>query len=487
MNLETQSCDFLRCVLLVLFAGLQQVSMVQAERPDPPNIVMIISDDQYYKDFGFMGNEHVQTPHLDALAARSARFVNASVPTSVCSPSLATLLTGLYPHQSGLHFNHPPPGNAAFNNMTTREEYLRTRSRSFEIIQKLKTLPRELHKQRGYRSLQTGKFWEGHFRNAGFTTGMTLFEPAPGQLFGGNRTLASGILTAHGNGDWGLKIGRETMAPIAEFLDAKPPGPFLIWYAPFLPHQPHDSPQRFYDLYQNDPDLPAHRVPYYASISQFDETVGQLVHMVESRKLMQETLFVFVIDNGWEASTTPERSRPEEFAHTRKSKRSPFEPGLRTPILLRWDGVIPPSTISEPVSSIDIVPTLYHACRLAEEARLLPGISLLPAAMGEEKLNPHRPLFGEIYPGDASTLGHPERDIAYRWIRMDNLKLIVPHKHQQRSPWNSYVSRPALFDLHRDPHETTSLIDHPHYQNQKDQLAKLLDSWWNGTSTVPLP
>jgi len=85
------------------------VSLSAAERP---SVVMIISDDQTYSDFGFMGHEHVQTPHLDRLAAGSARYPNGYVPSSVCRPSLVTLLTGLYPHQHGVHFNHPPPGFA---------------------------------------------------------------------------------------------------------------------------------------------------------------------------------------------------------------------------------------------------------------------------------------------------------------------------------------------------------------------------------------
>ena len=70
---------------------------------DRPNIVLIISDDQAYRDFGFMGNTQVNTPHLDRLAKQSAFFPNGYVPSSVCSPSLATLLTGRYPHQHGQH------------------------------------------------------------------------------------------------------------------------------------------------------------------------------------------------------------------------------------------------------------------------------------------------------------------------------------------------------------------------------------------------
>ena len=82
-----------------------------------PNVVMIISDDQKFSDFGFMGNQRVQTPNLDRLAKEAARYPNGYVPSSVCRPSLVTLLTGLYPHEHGVHFNHPPPGNSAFNQM----------------------------------------------------------------------------------------------------------------------------------------------------------------------------------------------------------------------------------------------------------------------------------------------------------------------------------------------------------------------------------
>jgi arylsulfatase A len=441
-----------------------------------PNVVCIIPDDQTYRDFGFMGNARVKTPHLDRLAAQSARFPNGYVPTSVCSPSLATLLTGLYPHQHGIHFNHPPPGNAAFNRMTSAAEYERVRSRSFELIRAVPTLPRVLA-QEGYRCLQTGKFWEGHFANAGFTDGMTLFkaslEPAHG-----NRRLASGELVAHGNGDAGLNIGRETMQPIWDFLDAcGKEQPFFIWYAPFLPHQPHDSPQRFYDLYRDVAGLPAHQVPYYAAISQFDDTVGQLIGEIERRGLAADTLFVLCTDNGWTADTRRERSRPEEFAHTRESKRSPFEDGLRTPILFRRDGHVQPATHDALASSVDIVPTLLAALGLEGRIDGLPGTNLWPVLRGEARA-PTRPVFGEIYPGDATVLERPSRDIAYRWVREGGWKLIVPHAHGDAPPWGGYLTQPALFHVADDPREERNLADDPEHQSRLQALRRQLDVWW---------
>jgi len=469
----------LLCFVLPLMHSVRAFS-AQTTSPRTPNIVMIISDDQTYRDFGFMGNPEIQTPHIDRLAKQSARYVNGYLPTSVCSPSLATLLTGLYPHQSGIHFNHPPAGNGGFNKMTSRKKYDAKRSQSFRLIQNIDTLPRLLAAQ-GYHCLQTGKFWEGHYRNAGFTEGMTIFEPVPGQTFGGNRKLANGVLVAHGNGDWGLKIGRETMQPIYDFIRSseKNQSPWLVWYAPYLPHQPHDSPQKYFDLYRKNHRVSKNQLAYYASCSQFDQTVGDLIQFVEQESDANNTLFLFVIDNGWTPGQKPMKY-PENFHHTKSSKRSPFEDGLRSPILIRWDGVTKPATHTSLVSSIDIVPTLLHAAGQGSQTKKMPGVNLLPSAKGETLLPKERAVYGAIYPGDATTLDHPERDVAHRWIRKGNLKLITAHnKNAQGKTWNDYFRGDVLFNLADDPGETKNLIEQPGSAKSLAELRALLDAWWN--------
>ncbi|MCR9230542.1 MAG: sulfatase-like hydrolase/transferase [bacterium] len=480
--IELRIQALLYCLLLIL-GGFTCCRTSLAEDSRRPNIVMIISDDQTYRDFGFMGNRQIKTPQIDQLAAQSARFVNGYLPTSVCSPSLATLLTGLYPHQSGIHYNHPPPGNSAFNRMTSRKEYEQTRSPAFQLIQSVDTLPRLLAAH-GYRCLQTGKFWEGHYRNAGFTEGMTIFEPVPGQNFGGNRKLANGTLAAHGNGDWGLKIGRETMQPIYDFVKdcEKESTPWLVWYAPYLPHQPHDSPQKYFDLYRNQPGVKKNEIAYYASCTEFDDTVGDLVRFVEKEADVKNTLFLFVIDNGWTPGERPMQPR-ENYHHTKASKRSPFEDGLRSPILIRWDGVTQPATLTELVSSIDVVPTLLNAAGLKKEAQRLPGVNLLPAAEGKEALPADRAVYGAIFPGDASSLKHPERDVAHRWVRQGNLKLITSHNaNPQGKTWNNYTRGDVLYDVVKDPAETNNLIDDPQFKVPQQTLRELLNQWWNPES-----
>ena len=86
------------------------IVLATAAQAAPPNVVMIVSDDQGWTDFGFMGHEVIKTPRLDKLAAQSAVFPNGYVPTSLCRPSLATMLTGLYPHQHKICCNDPPAG-----------------------------------------------------------------------------------------------------------------------------------------------------------------------------------------------------------------------------------------------------------------------------------------------------------------------------------------------------------------------------------------
>ena len=467
--------------MLLLWVGVAGIALADdcvegVERS--PNIVMLIADDQQYSDFGFMGNPRVQTPNLDELAREAAVYTDAYVPSSVCRPSLVTLLTGLYPHQHGVHFNHPPPGFARLTKSPEigKTEFDQLRQRAIGLIRDRPTLPRMLA-ARGYRCFQTGKYWEGHWKNAGFTEGMTIAQPSGGRY--GDKRLASGDWVAHGNGDHGLAIGRETMEPIATFLDDVQREPFFLWYAPFLPHTPHDSPERYKRAVAADPDVKPHEVPYFAAIMQFDDTVGRLMQMIEQRGLDDDTLFVFVSDNGWAPDPARFRKATKEWDHTRSSKRSPFEPGLRTPILIRWAGRTKAEKHSGLVNTIDLMPTLLEAAGVKDRPVDLPGISLWPSATGQQTLSSERAVFGEIYPGDASTIGAPERDLAYRWVRKGQYKLIVPVSQGTQSPWNKYVESPALFDLSRDPHERRNLIGEPTLANVISSLSMTLDGWWS--------
>jgi arylsulfatase A len=457
-----QTIRILLSLSLLVACCCRPNALLAAERP---NVVMILADDQSYRDFGFMGNQTVHTPHLDQLAASSARYINGYVPMSVCRPSLATLLTGLYPHQHGIHFNHPPPGLRAMQAMSA-EQYRATRATSDYLIRNASTLPGILARH-GYACLQTGKHWEGDYRTAGFTHGMTRGRPADrlGKITG-TREQSSGEWVAHGNGDAGLVIGRETMQPIYDFVDEHAGRqPFFVWYAPFLPHSPYDAPDRFRRLYDG-MDVPDYLLPYYAEIARFDETVGALINYLQQKDLIENTLIVFASDNGL---------RPHPQRHERqddRSKLSQYEDGLRTPILVRWDDHVRPSEYRQIVRTVDLVPTVLSAVGLSEEVTSrMRGLDLAPTASAGHP-PPERPAFGAIYPNDAVTLGQPSRHVRGRWVRDRDFKLIVPGPATPRLPL-------ALFDLAHDPLEESNLANDPAQSQRVATLTLLLDQWWS--------
>lgn len=392
----------------------------------PPNVVMIVADDQGWTDFGFMGHKDIRTPQLDKLAGESAVFPNGYVPTSLCRASLATLLTGLYGHQHKICCNDPPDGM--------------DRSAMHPFIQNAPALPRLL-KEAGYRSLQTGKFWEGHHANAGFTDGMT---------------------TKGRHGDDGLIIGRQTLKPIYDFIEADRTKPFFVWYAPMMPHEPHNPPDRYLKKYAVEGRNPK-LAKYFAMCEWFDETCGQLMNYLDEKGLRASTLVVFVVDNGWIQETGATRTTRGWFAP--KSKLSPYDGGLRTPVMLRWPQHTKVGVYQDLVSTIDLVPTILTACGVKPPASM-PGLSLLDAASGQQRL-PRDAVFGEIYLHTAIDINQPALNLTHRWVREGDWKLILPQ--DKKSP-------PELYQLAQDPFEEKNLAEQN--RDKVQHLQKRLQDWW---------
>lgn len=400
----------------------------------PPNVVMIISDDQAWGDFGFMGHPMIQTPKLDRLASQSLLFTRGYVPSSLCRPSLATLATGLYPHQHRITSNDPPKG-------LPRDEILRQREVQIANIERVPTLPRLLRGE-GYLSLQTGKWWEGNPRRGGFTHGMTHGDPKRGGR----------------HGDEGLKIGREGMDPIFHFIERAEGRPFFLWYAPFLPHRPHNPPDRLLEKYRDKTDS-IHVARYWAMCEWFDETCGQLLDFLDRKGLAENTLVVFVVDNGW-------IQQPNASGYAPRSKRSPYDGGLRTPIMLRWPGSVEPARDEKtPVISVDLVPTILTACGLKPTAEMQ-GVNLLDRGA----LSRRSAIFGATFTHNAVDVRDPAANVEYRWCIEDQYKLLLPNAA------NMPDRKPELFDVIADPHETKNLLDAD--RDRAGRLRALIDAWW---------
>jgi uncharacterized sulfatase len=299
-------------------------------------------------------------------------------------------------------------------------------------------LPRLLA-DRGYLSLQTGKWWQGEYRRGGFTHGMTRGER---------------------HGDQGLEIGRKTMQPIDDFMasavaDHKP---FFVWYAPLLPHEPHEPPARLLEKYHDQAPSP-HVARYWAMVEWLDETVGQLLDRLDREGLAQNTIVVYLADNGW-------IQKPASAGYAPKSKQSPYDGGLRTPIMIRWPGRVEPRVAHELAMSIDLAPTLLTAVGSSPTAAMQ-GINLLDDAMVKRRHH----ICGECFTHNAVDLDNPAANLRWRWIIDGDWKLIVPDASHEPH------AKVELYNLVLDPQETNELS-----RREPETIARLqteLDAWWN--------
>jgi arylsulfatase A-like enzyme len=326
--------------------------------PEVPNIILIIGDDHGWPYFGFMGDEIVKTPNLDALAEEGVLFPHGYTTASICRPSLRSLLTGLHPLQ-----------------WRVKRQVLRAKGRGgegYQRIQDFVTLPRRLA-ERGYASFQGGKYWEGSYQAGGFTDGMaqSTDDATPGTWE---------WIRARAGAD-GLDLGRTTMQPLWDFLEAHRGEPFFVWFAPKLPHTPHDPPEKYLELYR-DEDLSESARRYYANITRFDDKVGEIVARLEKLGLRDETLLVYLSDNGWEQD--PRATNLVKQLGGPQGKSSMYDLGFRTPIIFSWPGKVAGGRRrGDLVSAVDLFTTLLDFAGLDPPPDRM-GKSLRPTLLRDE-------------------------------------------------------------------------------------------------------
>ncbi len=420
-----------------LAASTNRLAARNGADDEAPNVVMLISDDQAYTDFGFMGHDTIRTPHIDRLAEESLCYTRGYVTTALCSPSLATMITGLYPHQ------HRVTGNDPVRNGSRGAGPGKRLKKHFANCPRV---PAMLQKK-NYLSFQSGKWWLDPYSLAGFTHGMT-----EGGRHGGK----------------GLDIGREGLEPALDFMDmARDAGdPFYLWYAPFLPHRPHNPPQELLEKYSD----AGPRKEYYAMCEWFDRTCGQILDYLDETGEAENTIVLFVADNGW-----PHRadwdSRPGKGG-----KGSPWELGVRTPIMVRWPGRVQPTIDTQTLASnIDLAPTVLEACGL-QPTENMHGRNL----MNRSRMKDRDAIFLENFTHDMADVDDPAASLRCRTCIRGFWKLILWEEELpdvRRSGPPKGDADVELYNLAEDPLETTNLAsDHP---EKVKQLTKLINDWWN--------
>ena len=430
------------------WTALRGAAAPAADTP-PPNIVFLISDDQGWGDYGFMGHPHIETPRLDALAEQSVTFTNGYVAAPLCCPSLASMITGLHPHQHKITCNDPPFVGDGRGWPPKRRQL---RGEMMAYMETSPTLPRLL-REKGYASLQTGKWWAGHYSSGGFTHGMTH-----GDMDRGGR-----------HGDVGLTIGRETMEPVETFVaEAAGTGtPFFLWYAPMMPHLPHTPPERLLEKYrQTTPSI--HVARYRAMCEWFDETCGQVLDTLDRAGVADNTVVFYICDNGWIQRQNSKLPAP-------RSKTTSYQGGVRTPVLVRWPGrIVPRRDDRTPVSAVDLAPTALRLCGLLPTPNMQ-GVNLLD----REAVDARDAVCGATYSHNAVDIHEPIENLRERWIVTDDRwKLILPYRLNKPS------AVVQLYDLKADPTEKENLAEKN--RGRIRRLQEKLNDWWGVDDPLPL-
>lgn len=427
------------------------VVLVAAQLPaaDRPNIVFIISDDHDNEHLGFMGHKHVHTPNIDRLAKTGTVFTTAHLPMSRCHPTLASFLSGRWPHQTGIYYNY-----------------------GTERLSPENSLPKLL-KAAGYATYVEGKYWEGDPREMGFT---------------------------HGAGKTARTFVRKGQDDLFAFIDeVGGKQPLFIWWAPLMPHTPHNPPRKYLELFDRE-EIP---VPDYITAGnreQFlkkehlsfameawlDDGIGQLEEKLRSKGLYENTMFVFLIDNGW--------------CNGLVSKGSPFEKGVRTPMFFTWPGKIKGGQrFDQLTSTLDTYPTILSYAGV-ETPQSAAGLDLRLTIEGAESAGREQ-LFGAIYPAFVTENDErPERDAYALYVRDRRWKYIlylqdVEQRRNQKyfriqSIATEYPTRSKgdedLYDLESDAHELTDLAADDQHQERMAGMRAAALAWWKETGGKPL-
>ncbi|WP_299530121.1 sulfatase-like hydrolase/transferase [Ulvibacterium sp.] len=402
----------------------------QKKVSEKPNVILILTDDQGWADVNCYGAKDLHTPNMDKLAREGVRFTQFYAAASVCSPSRASMLTGLNPHAAGL------PGNAS---STKGEEGMP--SNRFTLA--------EMMKQAGYATGHVGK-WHLGYTPETMPNGQG-FDYSYGHM-GGCIDNYSHFFYWHGPNRHDLwengteiwadgKYFPDLMATQAEtFIDQHKKTPFFLYYAINLPHYPLQPDEKWRNYYNG---LESPRKEYAAFVSTIDERIGKLLKKLEDLGLRENTIIIFQSDHGYskEERTFGGGGSAGPF---RGAKFSLFEGGIRVPAIISWKGHLPENTSRNQMAlNIDWFPTIAELCGITAPVNL-EGRSLVPILKNNTRPSEHQTF---IWQNNGS------------WaVRKDNWKLIGdPWDSSDKAPLDPEKDKLFLANMAMDSTEMTNL------------------------------
>ena len=430
-------------LIALLLAPVAPLHATEA-KPDKPNILVILSDDQGYADAGFQGCKDIPTPNLDRLAGEGLRCTSGYVSHPYCSPSRAGLMTGRYQARFGWEHNPPYKPDSHNSGVPLTEkflpEFLKPAGYATGWIGKwhLGAATEFLPENRGFQ--ETFGFISGGHDYLNWTPNPNDGEVAPIMQDGKAVDVKEHLTLAFGH-------------RAADFVRRHKTEPwflYLAFNAPHVPNQP--TPERLAKF----GNLPKKRRAYAAQVSLLDDAIGETLAALRETGQERKTLVFFFSDNGAPVGHSGGRGKPNGGVNAplREGKHSVYEGGVRVPFVVSWPGRLPAGKdYAQAVSSLDVFATALACAGVPMPTdRPYDGVDLIPYLSGQKAGAPHGELFWR--------LNEREQTAA----RVDVMKIV----HDGEKP-------EQLFNLSTDIGESKNLAA----TNAKGatELNKALNAW----------
>jgi len=442
MDDELMYSNFAMKWTLILLVLLVMGGEVQGN----PNVILIYSDDQGAVDLNCFGARDLVTPNLDALAGRGIRFTQFYA-APVCSPSRASLLTGLTAQRAGV------AGNAGGTAGLPNEKFTMA----------------EMFKAAGYRTAQIGKWHLGMAPE--MQPNAQGFDHSFGHLGGCIDSYSHFFYWSGPNRHDLQRNGNEVHYPgrffpdlmveeTVRFIKKRPEDPFFIYFAINSPHYPYQGDPEWLEYYKKQ-GVPYPRDLYAAFISTMDEKIGTVLDFLKAEGLADSTIVIFQADNGY---STEERAHfgGGNSGSYRGAKACLFEGGIRVPAIISWPGKIPEGEVrSQFAVNTDWMPTLAALCGIPLDAGSLDGKSLVSIIHNANAETAH----AEGYCWAFKTM----------WVARKEKWKVIGNPYDSGRPDAVFNEPLFLVDLEMDPGETTNLAGK--YPEKVKELETQYKKW----------
>lgn len=416
----------INALCLLSLAATTSAAEREAEKR-PPNIIVVLADDLGWAELGCYGNTFNETPHLDRMAARGVRFTHAYSAAPVCSPFRASFMAGQWPARIGItDYLRPTSRTHLSRDLTTVAEALSSRGYTTGIIGKWHLT--------GYRTAGVPAELEVRPDQHGFDEmivsedasigGVSYFHPYHFARYVERRLYPAKdqpeLAKSVPNFDTREFLVDRLNLEAVEFIERNRERPFFLYKSHYSVHTSLNAPQQRIAKYQAKPGAAEghggkpNNVHLAGQLEAIDDGVGMIFDKLEELELRDNTIVIFVSDNGGESNVTSN-------APLRAGKSTLYEGGIRVPMIVDWPGHAKQDVVSAvPVSSVDLYPTLLAAAGERENANSdrqeLDGVSLLPllddvaAELPRDSLYWHYPLEKPHFLGGRSGGAVRQRD-----------------------------------------------------------------------------